>query len=63
MDKSLSFELFARNCNFQEQRQKKKNLKCTTLVTESELQITVLIERNLITKMAMYMDRGKEYKK
>lgn len=33
---------------------------CTETVTESELQITVLIERNLITKMAMYMDRGKE---
>ena len=33
---------------------------CTETVTESELQITVLIERNLMTVTAMYKDRGKE---
>ena len=33
---------------------------CTETVTESELQITVLTERNLITVTAMYKDRGRE---
>ena len=33
---------------------------CIETVTESELQITVLIERNLMTVTAMYKDRGKE---